>query len=109
MKLRATEEFKDWLDHLRDRRGRSRILSRLFRLQDGNPGNARSVGGGIVELKIDFGPGYRVYYVQRGQVFVLLLCGGDKSTQAKDIEQAKVLASQRIDMEDENDSQDFPF
>jgi putative addiction module killer protein len=88
MKLRATEEFKAWLDSLRDRQGRSRILSRLFRLSDGNPGNSRSVGSGIVELKIDFGPGYRVYYIQRGQVFVLLLCGGDKSTQAKDIERA---------------------
>jgi putative addiction module killer protein len=109
MKLRATEEFKNWLDNLRDRQGRSRILSRLFRLVDGNPGSSRSVGGGIVELKIDFGPGYRVYYIQRGQVFVLLLCGGDKSTQAKDIERARALADQPIDMEEEDGAENLAF
>jgi putative addiction module killer protein len=109
MKLRATEQFKSWLDNLRDRQGRSRIISRLFRLADGNPGNSRSVGGGIVELKIDFGPGYRVYYIQRGQVLVLLLCGGDKSTQAKDIERARVLANQSIDTEEDDDTEDRPF
>ena len=109
MRLRATDEFRNWLDNLRDRQGRSRILSRLFRLADGNPGDSRSVGNGIVELKIDFGPGYRVYYVQRGQVFVLLLCGGDKSTQAKDIERARVLANQQIDVEEDDDSKNLPF
>ena len=67
------------------------------------------MGGGIVELKIDFGPGYRVYYIQRGQVFVLLLCGGDKSTQAKDIEKAGVLANQSIDTEEDDDTEDRPF
>jgi putative addiction module killer protein len=109
MRLQATEEFKNWWDNLRDRQGRSKILSRLFRLADGNPGNSRSVGHGIVELKINFGPGYRVYYVQRGQIFVLLLCGGDKSTQAKDIERARVLANQQIDMEEDDDSKNLPF
>jgi putative addiction module killer protein len=110
MKVRATEEFKIWLESLRDRQGRSRILSRLFRLADGNPGNSRSVGHGIVELKIDFGPGYRVYYIQRGEVIVLLLCGGDKSSQAKDIERARSLANQQIDMEEDDDgSKDFSF
>jgi len=76
----------------------------LDRLADGNPGNARSVGAGIVELKIDYGPGYRVYYVQRGELLILLLCGGDKSTQAKDIQRARVLASQPIDMEGGEDA-----
>ena len=109
MKLRATEEFKNWLDNLRDRQGRSKILSRLFRLVDGNPGNSRGVGNGVVELKIDFGPGYRVYYIQRGQVFVLLLYGGDKSTQVKDIERARGLANQQIDMEEDDDSKNLPF
>ena len=109
MKLRATEDFKKWLDNLRDRQGRSKILSRLFRLADGNPGNSRSVGSGIVELKIDFGPGYRVYYVQRGQIFVLLLCGGDKNTQSKDIERARALANQAIEMEEEDGPENLAF
>ena len=104
MKLRATEEFRRWLVNLRDRQGRSRIVSRLFLLADGNPGQSRSVGGGVIELKVDFGPGYRVYYIQRSHVFVLLLCGGDKSTQAKDIERARELANQPINMEGEDDA-----
>jgi putative addiction module killer protein len=72
----------------------------LDRLSEGNPGSSRSVGGGIVELKIDFGPGYRVYYTMRGDVAVLLLCGGDKSTQSADIWKAKELATQWKDMEE---------
>jgi putative addiction module killer protein len=66
----------------------------LDRLEDGNPGNSRSVGEGVVELKIDVGPGYRVYYIQRGEVLISLLCGGDKSTQAKDIQRARLIARQ---------------
>jgi putative addiction module killer protein len=66
----------------------------LDRLEDGNPGNSRSVGEGVVELKIDVGPGYRVYYIQRGEVLIVLLCGGDKSTQAKDIQRARLIARQ---------------
>jgi putative addiction module killer protein len=81
------------LRDLRDRQGRAKILARIDRLEDGNPGNTRSVGGGVVEMKIDFGPGYRVYCVQRGEDVIVLLCGGDKSTQDKDIKRAKVLAS----------------
>jgi len=79
---------------LKDKQGRARILTRIDRLEEGNPGNSRSVGGGIVELKIDFGPGYRIYYVQRGAMLIVLLCGGDKSTQASDIREAKALAAQ---------------
>ncbi len=89
----------EWIRGLRDRQGRSRILSRLFRLVNGNLGQSRSVGGGVVELKIDSGPGYRVYFIRRGASLVLLLCGGDKSTQQKDIDRARELAS-RMSEED---------
>jgi putative addiction module killer protein len=99
MQIRRTEQFTRWLMDLKDRQGRARILARIDRLQEGNPGNSRSVGGGVVELKIDFGPGYRVYYVQRGALLIVLLCGGDKSTQAHDIKQAKSLAAQLGDEE----------
>lgn len=92
MQLRPTKEFSEWLRDLKDRQGRARIVSRLDRLEDGNPGNSRSVGEGVVELKIDVGPGYRVYYIQRGEVLIILLCGGDKSTQTRDIERAKLIA-----------------
>jgi putative addiction module killer protein len=92
MQIRRTEEFADWLRDLRDRQGRAKILARIDRLEDGNPGDTRSVGAGVVEMRIDFGPGYRVYYVERGEVAVILLCGGDKSTQEHDIRRAKALA-----------------
>ena len=93
MQVRRTEEFASWLRGLRDRLGRAKILARIDRLQEGNPGKTRSVGGGVVEMKIDFGPGYRVYYIQRGELLILLLCGGDKSTQTNDIKLAKSLAA----------------
>jgi len=92
--VRRTEEFAIWLRRLRDQQARAKILARIDRLEDGNPGKTRSVGSGVVEMKIDFGPGYRVYYSQRGQMLILLLCGGDKSTQANDIKLAKALAAQ---------------
>jgi putative addiction module killer protein len=94
MQLHRTNEFMEWLQALGDRQGRAKIIVRLDRLEQGNPGNSRSVGEGIFELKIDFGPGYRVYYVQRGEVLIVILCGGDKSTQSKDIQRAKTIASQ---------------
>jgi putative addiction module killer protein len=81
--------FDRWLGKLHDRRAVARILVRIDRLAVGNPGDMRSVGRGISELKIDYGPGYRVYFVQRGQELVLLLCGGDKSTQSSDISTAQ--------------------
>jgi putative addiction module killer protein len=99
MQIRRTEQFTRWLMDLKDRQGRARILTRIDRLEEGNPGNWRSVGGGVIELKIDFGPGYRVYYVQHGTRLIVLLCGGDKSTQARDIEVAKSLAAQLEDEE----------
>lgn len=78
----------DWLDGLRDGQTRARILARLDRLQTGLLGDWDSVGEGVYELRIDFGPGYRVYFGQEGQSLILLLCGGDKSTQTKDIKRA---------------------
>jgi len=94
MHVRRTEEFADWLSGLRDKQARAKILVRIDRLEDGNPGKTRSVGTGVVEMKIDFGPGYRVYYIQRGQILILLLCGGDKNTQTNDIQRAKLIAAQ---------------
>ena len=81
-----------WLDGLRDRGAKARIEVRLRRLSLGNPGDVKSVGDGILELRIDHGPGYRVYFMRRGVLLVLLLCGGDKSSQQKDIAQAKLIA-----------------
>jgi putative addiction module killer protein len=93
MEIRRTQQFDDWLNSLRDVRARSGISRRLKRLAQGNPGTFRSVGEGVLELKIDYGPGYRVYYVQRGNVYLVLLCGGDKGTQSRDIARAKDLAT----------------
>lgn len=92
MRVEKTDEYREWLDELKDRAGRARILVRVDRLIDGNPGQHRDLTDGVSELKIDFGPGYRVYYTQRGQRLFLLLIGGDKSTQQKDIEAAIRLA-----------------
>jgi putative addiction module killer protein len=78
----------EWLDGLRDGATRSRIVARLDRLTEGLRGNWKNVGGGVCELRIDHGPGYRVYYGQEGDTLILLLCGGTKRTQAKDIEKA---------------------
>jgi len=99
VQVRRTDEFADWLGGLRDKQGRAKILARIDRLEDGNPGKTRSVGAGIVEMKIDFGPGYRVYYIQRGKLLILLLCGGDKSTQENDIKRARAMAIQWAETE----------
>lgn len=89
-----TENFSRWLRKLRDRHARARILVRIDRLALGNPGDTKSVGGGVSELKIDYGPGYRLYFAQRGQEIALLLCGGEKSTQSDDIALARRLAAE---------------
>jgi putative addiction module killer protein len=86
--------FDRWLDRLADARARARIQVRLDRLRLGNFGDAKAVGDGISELRVDYGPGYRVYFARRGARLVLLLCGGDKSTQSRDIAAAKTIASQ---------------
>ena len=94
IEVRETEAYVTWFKTLRDRVAVQRITARIFRLSLGNPGQHRVLTGGVCEMKIDVGPGYRVYYMQRGNVLVILLCGGDKSTQAKDIKAAKALAKE---------------
>jgi putative addiction module killer protein len=92
IEIRKTEIFAKWLDGLRDIRARARVLARIERLAAGNPGEVAPVGEGVSELRIDYGPGYRVYYKQFGEVLVILLAGGDKQTQTKDIKTALRLA-----------------
>lgn len=92
--VRQTTRFATWLAGLRDKRARARILKRIDRAQARDPGDAGPVGEGVSEMRIFYGPGYWVYFVQRGQELVLLLCGGDKSAQSADIEEAKELAKE---------------
>jgi putative addiction module killer protein len=89
-----TEVFASWFGALRNPEARGRILARIRRLSLGNPGDVRPVGEGVSELRIHYGPGYRVYYVRQGHVVYVLLCGGDKGTQSEDIATAKSLARQ---------------
>lgn len=89
-----TDEFDAWLTDLKDARSKARIIRRLDRLADGNPGDVRPIGRGLSELRLDIGPGFRVYYLQEANKLVLLLCGGDKSTQRKDIAKAHELADE---------------
>jgi putative addiction module killer protein len=90
--IRQTETFATWVRDLRDRQARARIMVRIDRLALGNPGDVRPVGAGVSELRVDWGPGYRVYFVRRGEALIVLLAGGDKRTQARDIETAQMLA-----------------
>ncbi len=92
LELRKTDEFATWLDDLRDVRARARIQVRIQRLAHGNPGDVKPVREGVSEMRIDYGPGYRVYFTRRGNVLVVLLCGGDKRTQDADITRAVRLA-----------------
>jgi putative addiction module killer protein len=92
MRVEKTAEYRDWIDNLKDLSGRARILMRVDRLIHGNPGSHRHLTHGVSELKVDVGPGYRVYYSQRGDLLLLLLIGGDKSTQTNDIKRAIRLA-----------------
>ena len=92
MRVAKTKEYGDWIDALKDRAGRARIQVRVDRLLHGNPGQHRDLTDGVSELKLDFGPGYRVYYTQRGTQLLLLLVGGDESTQQKDVARAITLA-----------------
>lgn len=94
IEVRQTERFRIWLTGLRDERARARILKRLDRAQAGNLGDVAPVGDGVSEMRIFCGPGYRVYFVQRGKELIALLCGGDKSTQDADIAEAKALAKE---------------
>src|ERR1017187_1961911 len=92
MRVEMTEIYREWIGGLKDRVARARVQVRVDRLLHGNPGQHRILTGGVRELKIDFGPGYRVYYAERDGLLIVLLAGGDKSSQAKDIKTAIVLA-----------------
>jgi putative addiction module killer protein len=94
IEVRQTTRFATWLAGLRDDRAKARILKRLDRAKDGNLGDVAPVGEGVSEMRIFYGPGYRVYFIQRGSELIVLLCGGDKSTQGADIEEAKALAKE---------------
>ncbi len=92
LEIRKTDIFVQWLDDLRDFQGRARVQARIERLAAGNPGDVEPVGEGVSELRIHYGPGYRVYFKKRGRELIILLAGGDKSTQVKDIKAALRLA-----------------
>ena len=93
VEVRQTAIFREWFDHVDDDRARERIAQRIVRLQSGLMGDVRRVGGGVSELRVDYGPGYRVYFIQRGRMLIILLCGGDKRTQRRDIARARELAA----------------
>lgn len=94
IEVRQTTRFATWLAGLRDGRARARILKRLDRASEGNLGDVASVGGGVSEMRIFYGPGYRIYFIRRGARLIVLLCGGDKSTQRADIDEAMALAKE---------------
>ena len=94
IEVRQTRTFMEWRAGLRDVVARKRIGARIDRLSFGNFGDVKPVGEGVSELRLDFGPGYRIYFVQRGDVLVILLCGGDKSSQVRDIAKAKLMAQE---------------
>jgi len=92
IEIRQTDVFADWFSDLRDRQIRARITARIRRLSLGNPGDVKPVGAGVSELRIDYGPGYRIYFIRRGDTVIVLLCGGDKQRQDRDITRAMELA-----------------
>jgi putative addiction module killer protein len=100
-RIRRTETFIKWLKKLKDRIGKALILERISRLEDGNPGDSGPVGEGLSEMRIHFGPGYRVYYKDTGKEIIILLCGGDKSTQQEDIGKAKRIAKTLTEVNEE--------
>jgi putative addiction module killer protein len=90
--IRRSSVYKKWIKELRDPQARARILARVDRLADGNPGDVKPIGEGCSEMRIDYGPGYRVYFKDTGREIIIMLCGGDKRNQDKDIERAKKIA-----------------
>lgn len=96
IEVRQTGEFKAWLRRLKDDNAFARIAARIRRMEHGNFGDTKSVGSGVMEMRVDYGPGYRVYYVQRGTEIMILLCGGDKRTQTRDIKRAHELAKMQL-------------
>jgi putative addiction module killer protein len=93
LEIRKTFAFSNWMAKLRDHRARAKIAARIDRLAFGNPGDVEPVGEGVSELRIHYGPGYRIYFVRRGETLIVLLCGGDKKTQSRDIKTAKMIAA----------------
>ena len=94
IEVRKTIVFTTWLAELRDQNAKGRIVSRISRLEQGNPGDVKAVGSGVSEMRVDYGPGYRIYFARRGSTVVILLCGGDKRTQDADIKTAKALVKE---------------
>lgn len=94
IEVRQTDEFRAWLRNLRDDKALVRVVARIHRLEQGNPGDTKALGAGLLEMRIDYGPGYRIYYIRRGAMIVILLCGSDKRTQQRDIRKAQVLAAE---------------
>ena len=94
MQIVQSDVFTAWLDNVKDERAAARIVTRIRRMEIGNAGDVRSVGEGVSEIRIDYGPGYRVYFARRGRTLVILLCGGDKKSQRKDIALAKRMAKE---------------
>jgi putative addiction module killer protein len=94
VKVVRSSTFDQWLRGLKDRQAAARVQVRIDRLADGNPGDVKPVGSGISELRISYGPGYRVYYIKKGEILVVLLCGGDKASQSKDIDIAQRIATE---------------
>lgn len=92
IEIRKTEHFVNWLDNLRDIQAKARVMVRIERLASGNAGDVKPVGEGVSEMRINYGPGYRVYFIQRGSELIILLAGGDKSSQSRDIKAAVRLA-----------------
>ena len=92
IEIRKTELFAKWLDNLRDLKAKARVLVRIERLASGNAGDVKPVGEGVSEMRIDYGPGYRVYFIQRGSELIILLAGGDKSSQSRDVKASMRLA-----------------
>jgi putative addiction module killer protein len=102
MTVRKTNVYRKWIKGLTDSRARHRINIRIKRLEEGNPGDCYPIGDGLSELRIHYGPGYRVYFKNTGKDIIILLCGGDKSTQQQDIARAKQIATLPLEEEDEN-------
>lgn len=92
VEIRQTEEFARWFKRLRDARAKTQIVRRIERFESGNPGDVAPIAEGVYEMRIHYGPGYRLYFTQQGNIWVLLLCGGDKSSQDRDIKQALQMA-----------------
>jgi putative addiction module killer protein len=93
--VRQTAEFSRWLRRLTDANAVARVVARIRRLEQGNFGDSRSLGAGLMEMRIDYGPGYRVYYVRQGTMVVILLCAGDKGTQRQDIKRAREMVERQ--------------